>query len=260
LFFQHIEQIKWEFSKLSDRQAGNFLNFGGESLEKLGAHGKLVRERKGSGLLLGMTKEELAVAIAKFWGLRCEGKSDDEIMDQMGLTRDQFDRLNKALVDSMGELLRTKSKEEVFLDYIADQKSCLKDLEAISDPDEFRKSKQWSAYVGAVRARSEIHKEILRAGQELGVIQRAPTTSRKEVVGGVVFAELSSDQLKKAIAREMTGLDEMMKTFGEGTIIEIEPGEVHRRALPEPTIKTKATSKSQKAKRTKRVTGRKAKG
>lgn len=177
--------------------------------------------------LLGLTKAELEQAVAKLFGLLCDGKTEVEAAAELGLDAEQFTKLKDTLIEQESGKLRGRSREEVYLDYLVGQKSCLADLGRLSEY--FKTTNQLSACVGAVRARSEVLKEILRAGQDLGVITRAPT--RKEIVGGVFITELDHDDLKKAIARELSGLNELVEAYGDKNILEVEPGRLH---LPEP--------------------------
>lgn len=97
----------------------------------------------------------------------------------------------------------------VFAEYTQRQIQCVRELEDLSEI--FRAERQFSALVGAVKARSEIIERMLRTGQELGVISKA---AKKVEVGGEVHVDvttLSVHELKVHVAKEM---EEMNKLLG----------------------------------------------
>jgi hypothetical protein len=146
-----------------------------------------------------------------------------------------------------------------------DQMKNLKDLDGMIES--FKTTKQYNAMVGAVRARSEILDKLIEKGQEFGLVHKMP--DRKEIVAGILVADLTNKELKQMITAELSNLNGMMKRYGDKTIMDMDPGVLHRgEALPAAVLKESAggtvvpkretsASKTVKANNAKRFAGRK---
>jgi hypothetical protein len=212
-----------------------------------------------------LTKEQVKEAVATIYGLLCSGKDDTEILDEMGIGVEEFEKLKAAMFDVKADEVRAKPTEHTYVQYMIDQMRNLSDLDDMIES--FKTTKQYNAMVGAVRARSEILDKLIAKGQEFGLIHKMP--DKKEIVAGILVADLTNKELKKMITRELTNLNGMMRRYGDRNIMDIEPGAIHRgEALPaavlgdssdtdSTTKKKKATSKTVKANTAKRTAGRK---
>lgn len=175
------------------------------------------------------SKEEIAESIGRIYGLSCEGKTDDEIMDEMGLPAEDYRELKAAMFDAKADEFRAQPTEHRYVQYVIDQSQNVRDLTVMIES--FKTTKQYNALVGAVRCRSEIYKGLIEMGQSFGILRKEP--DRKMVIGGILVADLSNRQLKTTITEELKSLDGLMRRYGEKTILEINPGPIHRGpALP----------------------------
>lgn len=193
-----------------------------------------------------MTKAELQEAIVTIYGLLARGKTDKQIMKRMGLAAEDYDALKAAMFDAKADELRTKPTEHVYVQYLLDQAENVRDLTSMVK--EFHKTKQYNAMVGAVRVRAEIYDKLIARGQEFGLIRKTP--ERKEIVAGVLVAELSNDELKKAVVGELGMLDALTKRFGDGDLMALDlPAALHHGpALPAHSSQKIPKVKSKKAK------------
>jgi len=210
---------------------------------------------------LGMTKDELRGAVARLLAHLGEGMSDAEARDAMGLEQDQFDRLKRKLYELEGERLRNRPVEEVFVDYMVEQRACLKALDELGDV--FAPG-QLSARVGAIRAKSDIVDKIVKFGQDIGLIDKRP--EEKRILAGVMVSDMTNKQLRTMITSELANLNSLIGKYGEQSILDMDPGALHydeKPALPPApmtkagnTGKTKAKNKTNKAKANKVHGGR----
>jgi len=212
-----------------------------------------------------LTKEQVKEAVATIYGLLCSGKEDSEILDEMGIGVEEFEKLKAAMFDAKADEVRARPTEHTYVQYMIDQLRNLRDLDDMVGT--FKTTKQYNAMVGAVRARSEILDKLIAKGQEFGLIHKMP--DKKEIVAGVLIADLTNKELKTMITKELTNLNSMMRRYGDKSILDIEPGALHRgEALPAAVLKDsaptpsgtvgkKATSKTVKANTAKRSAGRK---
>lgn len=183
-----------------------------------------------------LTKEELKEACATIFEMMADGKSDKEIMDDIGIPAEDYKALKTAMLDTKSDDIRTRPIEHVYVEYTAAQIANIRDLTGMIG--DFKATKQYNAMVGAVRARSDILDKIVKTGQDMGLIKREAVTHK--VVGGIVIAELNNLQLRELITKELADLQKMMRKYGEGSIIDVETGPLHygdalppRAALPE---------------------------
>jgi hypothetical protein len=198
--------------------------------------------------MLKLTHREVLEAIAKIYGLLADGKKDDEIIVEMGISAEDYKALKAAMFDSKADEVRTRPIEHVYVDYILKQTENIKDLTAmISD---WKNTKQYTAMVGAVRARSEIYDKMISVGQDCGIIHKQ--ADRKEIMAGLIIADLTNKQLKQAITKELDGLNVLMKRYGDADIMAIDAGTLHHgealKELPEPIPTTSTKPEKDKGK------------
>lgn len=143
------------------------------------------------------------------------GASDIEIMEKLStpekaMTANILAELRKELVRQEIKVLYNKSTEEVFLDYAWRQEQCVKDLD--DTIEKIKTSNQHNAMVGAVRAKSDIIDKIIKTGQDMGVLEKAP--ERKLVLKGVAIAGMDTKDLRKLISQETEGLSMLLSKYG----------------------------------------------
>lgn len=159
----------------------------------------------------------------------------------MGLSWSDFEELKKSMMDMEVERIRDRAPEQVYVEYLMSQES---NVQALSEMiEQFKDTRQHNAMVGAVKARAEIYDKMIAKGQEFGFIKKVP--ERQEIVAGIMVAELSNDDLRAAIAGELSGLDSLMSAYGTKTIVDVTPGKLHFPTPPkEPPALTPGDTKS----------------
>lgn len=176
-----------------------------------------------------LTKEQLREAVMRIYGLLCSGEDEADILDEMGITATQYEELKKAMFEAKTQEVNSKPIEHVYVEYMIEQLRNISDLNDIIA--NYRKTKQATALVGAIRARSEITDKLITRGQEFGLIKKI--ANRNEIVAGLVIANLTNQELKKEITGGLNLLNEMIGKYGDKGIIDVSPGKVHRgRGLP----------------------------
>lgn len=211
-----------------------------------------------------LTKADLAEAKITLWEAMARGDDDSEIMDALGVEADVYGVLKRQVYDDKATELRDKPSEHVYIEYVLAQERNIADLtEMIA---EFKTSKQYNAMVGAIRARADLHDKLIAKGQEFGVFRKEP---ERKIIAGMLVAEMTHDSLKAAITGAVGNLESMMSKYGEGTMIDVTPGDIHYGpALPPPSaalsapvaprVKKKKQSKTARAKTSK--TSKRARG
>jgi hypothetical protein len=224
--------------------------------------------------MIKLTKQQMLEAVSTIYGKLADGKKDDEVIAEMGISAEDYNALKNTMMDFKADEIRTRPIEHVYVDYVLKQAENIKDLTGMIS--EWQTSKQYNALVGAVRTRSDIYDKLIQVGQECGIIHKQP--ERKELIAGVVIADMTNMQLKGLITNELRDIGVMMKRYGDRDIKSLTVGKIHHgEALKTateasdldevtppaiiassslPTFKPKFTSDDAKARNTKRHAGR----
>ena len=190
-----------------------------------------------------LTKEQLTEVIQTIYARAAEGKLDQEIMDELNISAQDYAKLKASMFDQKADEIRGRPTEHTYIQYMLDQ---AQNVTALTDMiQEFKNTKQYNAMVGAIRARSEIYDKLIDKGQQFGLIHREP--DKKQVMGGLIVADLSNKQLKTMITGELSVLDKLMRQYGDKNIMDMVPGSLHRGpALKEATSDSAVMAPSQK--------------
>lgn len=139
--------------------------------------------------------------------LMIEGHGDDEIMDQFGLEESDYQALKLQALSAKAQEYKQRPAEHVYVEYAIESarslrmlNKAIKAMEASSDP------KVMSALVSAVRTRKEICESMISQGIKLGVIEDKKTDPNAMMLGGLVFAELRSEDLRALAQKELRDL------------------------------------------------------
>lgn len=191
-----------------------------------------------------------------------EGDEDTEIMRSLGVDPEEYQEALACMYATKSDELRRKTTEEHYIAYCLEQRRNIKDLNGfIQELDE---KKQYNAVVGAIRLRSDIVDKMVTRGQEFGLI--AKQAEKRQVFGGLILADLSDKELRKQIAQEFSGMESLVKRFGDGKMSELPKADlyygdaidVESEEVPPPKKKSSAEglrealarTKQKKAKRT----------
>jgi hypothetical protein len=179
---------------------------------------------------MSLSNEEVSDLAELAYDALLSGMDADEVRDDLALNEDDFKAVLVHMFDAKAEEVRSKPTEHVYVQYIIDQCKNIADLTKLVG--EFRTTRQHSAMVSAIKARSDIQDKIIERGQQFGIIASAPER-QGQLVAGIVIAELTNMELKQTIMRELKETNRMMEQFGDRPFIDVEAGEIHRGpALP----------------------------
>lgn len=153
-----------------------------------------------------------------------------EVREDLALNEEDFRAVLVHMFDAKAEEVRNRPTEHVYVQYIIDQCKNIADLTKLIA--EFKTTRQHSSMVSAIKARSDIQDKIIDRGQQFGVIASSPERPG-QLVAGIVIAELTNEELKKTILRELKQAQKMMDDFGDVNFIDVPVTEIHRGpALP----------------------------
>lgn len=205
-------------------------------------------------------KQKIELAAAIYAGL-VEGQTEEEIVDDLGITLQDYAAAKKFLLISKGDEEERLSAKERFARYVIEQERNVVDLtDLVNNLD---KQKQYSACVGAIRMRAEIADKIISTGQTLGIIAKEP--ERRLLLGGISVTEMKDTDLRKGVVAAISGLGKMIEKYGSASNMrELTPGplhhgeaiEVNQPTLGQPKMLEPSHDKKNRAKSGKRAAGR----
>lgn len=174
--------------------------------------------------MASLSKLDLIETAATVYDKLIGGESDTDIMSAMRMDAKTYDEVKRFLFDSKAEKYRTATREQNFVEYVTAQRAIQKKvkgyLESVSDP-----GKQLGSIVGALRLCSDIEERIIARGQEFGVFKK--TAERRELVAGLVVADMSTADLTKAISKHHKTFEDLVAKFGEGDMLALPAKPLH---------------------------------
>lgn len=130
----------------------------------------------------------------------------ERILQETGWSLQKFLAVERWCKEEDERLARALDPAAVWSEYRLQQLQAARELEDLAEI--FRRSKQFSALVGAVKARSEILDKIVKTGQDLGLIKRA--AREVNITGEVDFTSMSVQELRVHLHREVRGLQDLL--------------------------------------------------
>lgn len=180
-------------------------------------------------MALRLKEDQLRAACAKLRAYLAAGETDHKACEQLGMSWADFEELKARMMEFEVERVKDTPPEQIYVEYLINQES---NIQALTDMiGQFQESRQATAMVGAVKARAEIYDKMIAKGQEFGFVKKVP--ERQEIVAGIMVATLSNEELRAAIAGEMTSLHGLMDAYGTKPIIDVTPGKLHY-SMPPP--------------------------
>lgn len=146
-----------------------------------------------------LKKKEAIGVVSTFLELVIQGRSIEDISDEMGYDISELSFLQSRLLEMKTFELQGKPVEHVYVEYMIEQLKNVHTLNSLIE-DFDGNSRNLAAIVGAVRLRSDIHDRIMEKGQACGVIRKVP--EQKESLHGLVIAELTADDLRETIVKQ----------------------------------------------------------
>lgn len=222
------------------------------------------KKKKRDDMLSRSEKIELAAAIHE---LMVEGNSDGDIIEELGVTAQDFAAGKKFLLQSIGDEHELMTPKERFAGYLIKSEANLSSLDDLVT--NLNHKTQYNVVLGAIRLRQEIQNQIINTGQTLGLIAKEP--ERKILLGGLAVTDLADKDLRKGVVNAIAGLSGLFDKYGDGqNLRQLTPGKLHygeaievkskteidTAALGAPPMKEKQKDKRNRARANKRSAGR----
>ena len=125
----------------------------------------------------------------------------ERFLDETGWSVRWYEEVQRYVENEDREAETKRDPRLIFSEYKQRQLLCARELEDLAAV--FRKSKQFSSLVNAVKARSEIFDRIVKMGQDLGVIEKAGKKVEIDATLSVDVASLSKEELHVHLSKEV---------------------------------------------------------
>jgi hypothetical protein len=129
------------------------------------------------------------------------GMTRDEIISELGISSNDFDRLHSTYYKQVEREQSGKSPLRIFSEYVGLQHSLVKTLWDFVEHQKKENYTNSQAFVASIRAQSDILDKIIKTGQELGVIVRTP--EKILIVDGNDARDMDSAELRHHTLRKI---------------------------------------------------------
>lgn len=111
-------------------------------------------------------------------------------------------------------LIVRRSPEETFIDYALRQEGCARELNDLI-PSLRADPKSIGAAVTAIKVKSDILERVLKAGQDLDIISKAPKRHQVTVVDGIDVSGMSDPALRQLTMKVLSRFQRLVGRYGE---------------------------------------------
>ncbi len=176
----------------------------------------------------GRSEKQTEEWVSDYLVRHAAGDDDEAIRASTGLSHAQFRQLKREVTARDVHGLHDQKTADIFVEYRRKQYRLARRLEVMADG--FRDGGQASPQVAAINAISNLYDRVIRTGQEMGVIEKAP--ERSQVSGAFMFSDMSNAALRKFVTGIAVQSEELLGRYGTQNIVDAEFGQVYY-ALPE---------------------------
>lgn len=141
---------------------------------------------------------ELRVKIA-------EGKTDEEIAEEIGVEFPVLDELKSEIYNQDRAAVESADPVSIFIRYCLQQEGIIFELNKVIK--KFMDTNQGSAIVGAIKEKSQIYDRVIKMGQDLGLIIRAGADFE---LPADMLAGRDPDEIRELIQGELDSINELL--------------------------------------------------
>lgn len=189
------------------------------------------------------TKREIRRLKAELRGLLSGNSSDAECCEALGVNMTSLRLLKRELLADELDAVINDSPEEVWAKYRLRMDGCIDDLDDIiskgSDP---KVRGGLSAATMAVKAKASIIDNVLKRGQDLGVVHKEP--EKKVIIAGMTVTSASLDELRDLVDSRRAKLTDMVDRVAPAGLVDYaaeDDGDFYTPTVPIP-IRVKAVA------------------
>jgi hypothetical protein len=150
-----------------------------------------------------------------------EGTPESESAINHGWTVEVVRLLRDAVI-FQEKLIVRRTPEETFIDYALRQEACVRELNELI-PYLKASEKSIGAAVTAIKTKSDILERVLKMGQDLDLITKAPKRHELTKVDGIDVSGLSDPALRQLTMRVLGRFQKLVSKYGDVGEVEVAP-------------------------------------
>ncbi len=155
---------------------------------------------------------ETRLELARFIKLLNKGQTREEIIETMGLNTNQFEALFGRYYNESEEEQQNKTPLRIFAEMVGRKQQLIRDLEDLKDFLKNKEYKNAQGFVAAVKTQSDMMNELVKLGQDLGLIIKTP--EQLLLIGDRDVREMDHEELEQGIFKEMSDIRGMVAKRG----------------------------------------------
>jgi hypothetical protein len=162
--------------------------------------------------------------LARVRAMTAAGASDFDICADLDVAPSELKGLKSEMLAQEALLIVGRPVEDIFTEYKLRMDNVCHDLDAVKDGA--TASGQYTAAMGALKAKANIIDKVIDRGQDMGLIARA--AQRHEVAGGVAVAHLTDGELMLRLREINAQINTFESLYGEGDIQDVAVPDIYR--------------------------------
>jgi len=175
---------------------------------------------------------ELSYHVRKMLALLELGKTFEDCRKILKLDQDEFAGVQKECCKLQAKKWKEKSKEEIYAEYVVEQKKCLASLNKLIErmPNDGT-SKGDASLLNAIKVKSDIEDKIIEKGQELGILEKFGKKNevvRQETRDELRTNKLRDEDLRDSVANEEVVLERIMQKFQNQSLSDASSPPIYR--------------------------------
>ena len=145
------------------------------------------------------------------------GETDHNICVELDVRPSELKQLKKQLYEQESVELNARSTADTYIEYRLRMERICDDLDGVHNGA--TAARQFTAAMGALKAKAAIIDKVIDRGQDMGLVSRA--AKKHEVIGGVAVAHLSDSDLLDKMREIHTTTQTSIEQYGEVSITDI---------------------------------------
>ena len=155
--------------------------------------------------------------LARLRSFIAAGETDHNICVELDVRPSELKQLKKQLFEQESVELNARSTADTFIEYRLRMERICDDLDGVHNGA--TAARQFTAAMGALKAKAAIIDKVIDRGQDMGLVSRA--AKKHEVIGGVAVAHLTDSDLLDKMREIHTTTQTYIEHYGEKSISDI---------------------------------------
>lgn len=133
--------------------------------------------------------------------------SDHEILEKLEMQPHVLAEMKREILTLDSEVYKNLSSAMVFSDFIEKSRNNIRQIDNFFT--KFKNRGQWSALVAGIKVKQEIHKDVIKLGQDLGFIDKK--AGELKLSGEMSFGTMAEHDVMEKVKQEIEEINKIIK-------------------------------------------------